>query len=271
MSQKSGLGYSCTNEDLRGIVLGLDFSPEDSVLAVAGSGDQAFAFLEFAKQVKAVDIVPEQIELMRQKAEALRAGDYEEFLRVEANGSCDGNLPGTHIPEYAEFNRLRRRKYFAEDDSQRLERVRANLGNLVIAEPADILKVAQTESGFSKIYLSNVVGYADGISYANTTEILGNIARNLPIGSLIYVANHEGISDRFKPQIILSGGIENRINNRMDLYDMLDKDKDLRESSFLPPELEVDRDLSKAARTYDKGIWKPAVYRRVEPKTLSTF
>ena len=271
MNQTSGLRYSYTNEDLRGIILGLDFSPEDSVLAVAGSGDQAFAFLEFTRQVKAVDIVPEQIELMRQKAEALRIGDYDEFFKVEATGSYDGNLSGSHSPEFSEFNRHRRRMYFAEDDPQRLERVRANLDNLVIAEPADILKVAQTESGFSKIYLSNVLGYGDGISYANATEILGNIARNLPIDGLIYVANHERISDRFKPSIVLRGGIENKIGNSMDLYDMLDKDKDLRESSFLPPELEVDRALSKAARTYDKGIWKPAVYRRVEPKTPLTF
>src|SRR3989338_6857639 len=150
MNQTSGLRYSYTNEDLRGIILGLDFSPEDSVLAVAGSGDQAFAFLEFTRQVKAVDIVPEQIELMRQKAEALRIGDYDEFFKVEA-------------------------------------------------------------TGFSKIYLSNVLGYGDGISYANATEILGNIARNLPIDGLIYVANRERISDRFKPSIVLRGGIENKI------------------------------------------------------------
>ena len=52
---------------------------------------------------------------------------------------------------------------------------------------------------------------------------------------------------------------------------MFDKNKDLRESSFIPPVLEFDSDLSKAARTYDKGVWKPAVYRRIEPKTPSTF
>ena len=54
MNQTSGLEYSCTNEDLKGIMAGLDLSPTDRVLTVAGSGDQAFAFLEFARQVNSV-------------------------------------------------------------------------------------------------------------------------------------------------------------------------------------------------------------------------
>lgn len=268
MDQTSGLGYSCTNEDLRRIVLGLDFSPEDSVLAVAGSGDQAFAFLEFARHVKAVDIVPEQIELMRQKAEALRMGNYEEFLRVEAKGSCDGYLAGTHSVHFGEFNKGRRRKYFAEDDPQRLERIRANLDNLAIAEPANILEVAQTEAGFAKIYLSNVLGYGNDGSDMTVTQILGNIARNLPMGGLIYVANHDGL---IRKRISFFDQDDRRENIKDDLYSLLDKNKDLKDSSFLPPELEVDTDLSRKVRGYEGGIWKPAVYRRVEPKTHFTF
>lgn len=267
MNQTSGLGYSCTNEDLRGIVLGLDFSPDDSVLAVAGSGDQAFAFLEFARQVKAVDIVPEQIELMRQKAEALRVGNYDEFLRVEATGSCDGYLAGTHSPHFGEFNKGRRRKYFAEDDPQRLEIIRANLDNLVIAKPANILKVARTESGFSKIYLSNVLGYENDGSDMMVTQILGNIARNLSLSGLIYVANHDGLIRKSISFFEDEGGE----NIKDDLYSLLDKSKDLKDSSFLPPELQVDMDLSRKVRGYNGSIWKPAVYRRVEPKTPLTF
>lgn len=45
----------------------------------------------------------------------------------------------------------------------------------------------------------------------------------------------------------------------------------LKDSSFLPPELEVDRDLSRKVREYEGGIWKPAVYRRVEPKQLTFY
>ena len=208
---------------------------------------------------------------MQQKAEALRVGNYDEFLRVEATGSCDGNLAGTQSPEYAEFNRIRRRKYFAEDNPQRLGRIRANLDNLVIAEPANILEVAQTEPRFSKIYLSNVLGYGNDGSDVMVTQILGNIVRNLPMGGLIYVANHEGLYDTTRRISSLLGDNEDKKIISKYFYSMLDKDKDLREGSFLPPELEVDRDLSVKARTYDRGVWKPAVYRRVEPKTPLTF
>lgn len=269
MDQTSGLVYSCTNEDLRGIVSGLDFSPEDSVLAVAGSGDQAFAFLEFAGQVKALDIVPEQIRLMRKRAELLRSGDFDAFLRAQETGSCDGYLAGSHTTLFAELNRNRRKKYFVEEDSQRLERVRDNLDNLVISDLGNILEVAQTESGFSKIYLSNVLGYGDGFNYTCATELLRNIARNLPVGGLIYVANHDQMSD--DPYAGFLGGIGNTISSAMDMYSLADKNKDLRESSFLPPELEVDKNLSEVARTFDGASWKPAVYRRVEVKTSSTF
>lgn len=248
MNQTIRLGHSCTNESLNAIVLGLNLSPEDSVLAVAGSGDQAFAILEFVRQVKAVDIAPEQIEFMRQRAEALRVGDYAEFLRSDVRGSRD-NLLAANYPEFtefnsAEFNLNRRRKYFAEDDKKRLGRIQGNLGNLVISEPANILEVAQTETGFSKIYLSNVFEYGKhGPSRRDILmkQVLGNIARNMPLDGLIYVANH------------------------------LDEDKDLKCDSFLPPELKVDGDLSSRARRYEESIWKPAVYKRVEPKPPLTF
>jgi len=203
--------------------------------------------------------------LMRQKAEALRVGDYDKFLKVEGNGSADGWVYGQYGPEFNQFDELRKRKYFAEDEPQRLDRIRANLDNLVIAEPANILDVAQTETGFSKIYLSNVLGFGNDGSEMRVTEILENIARNLPMNGLVYVANHGGL---IRKRILL---FEDKEDIKKDLYSILDKDKDLRDSSFLPPELEVDKDLSRKVRGYEGGIWKPAVYRRVEPKTPFTF
>ncbi|RMD46015.1 DUF3419 family protein [Candidatus Pacearchaeota archaeon] len=269
MNQKGRLGYTCTNENLKGIVLGLDLSPKDSVLAVAGSGDQAFAFLEFARQVKAVDIVPEQIELMQQRAKALQTRDYDGFLKVEGTGSADGWLHGQYSPELKILNEMRRREYFVENYPQRLERIRANLGNLVIAEPANILEVAQTESGFSKIYLSNAFYYSAPASHLPVTQILENIARNLPIDGLIYVANHDVLCDA--RSAISFHVTEDYKRKAKDLYRILDKDCDLRESSFLPPELELDEGLSKQAREHEVDIWKPAVYRRIKPKTHLTY
>ena len=47
--------FARTNEDLPSIVRGMDVNPSDYILAVGGSGDQAFALLEYAKKVKTVD------------------------------------------------------------------------------------------------------------------------------------------------------------------------------------------------------------------------
>ncbi|MCK4553255.1 DUF3419 family protein [Candidatus Pacearchaeota archaeon] len=278
MNQTLQLKYSCTNEDLRGVVSGLNLSSEDNVLAVAGSGDQAFAFLEFARQVKAVDIVPEQIEFMRKKAETLRVGNYDKFLNDEIPSSSDGHLAGTSSQQFAEFNQPRRREYFLANKG-RLNKIRKNLGNLVIAEPADILEVAQTEQEFSKIYLSNVLTY--GTEDRNAiTEILRNIARNISLGGLIYVASHDGLSER---KILLTSKkdesdfinplenlIFNQISNsgvnkmyKVDRYSELYQDPDLRDESFLPPKLKVDRQLSLKVRGHEQGIWKPAVYKKI--------
>ncbi|MCX6774504.1 MAG: hypothetical protein NTY99_00220 [DPANN group archaeon] len=46
--------YFQTNEDLASIVRGMNVKPTDYILAVGGSGDQAFALLEYAKRVKIV-------------------------------------------------------------------------------------------------------------------------------------------------------------------------------------------------------------------------
>lgn len=42
--------YPCTNENLAAIVNGLNINENDTVVAVLGSGDQALALLEKAKE-----------------------------------------------------------------------------------------------------------------------------------------------------------------------------------------------------------------------------
>ena len=93
--------YQCTNESLKAIVAGLDVSPDDNLLVVGGSGDQAFALLEFAVKgkVTAVDNAPQQIDFIRQKVEALQRGDYESFFRVDNKEM--GNLIGPRNEENA--------------------------------------------------------------------------------------------------------------------------------------------------------------------------
>ena len=48
--------YLVTNETLDAIMTGLEVNPEDDILSLCASGDQAFAFLEVAKHVRVIDM-----------------------------------------------------------------------------------------------------------------------------------------------------------------------------------------------------------------------
>lgn len=212
--------FTSTNESLESIVKGLDISPSDRVLAVAGSGDQSLALLENAHDVTAVDINPRQIEFFRQRIRALLAGDFSLFY-----------LEGA-LPEVA--------SYFTQE---RLSRIKANLKNLTL-RTGDVLDVAQTEPGFSKVYLSNIFSY--GLLDLNKKFVpnLTEIAKNLPLEGLIYVADHRELS-RVK-------------------YGSVSLSREIEDSSFLPLELILDVDLTtKARRANTHVLWGPAVYRRV--------
>ena len=261
MSQNtnSQVGYTCSNEHLGAIVLGLDIQPSDRVLAVAGSGDQALAILETAGFVRAVDTEQAQIDLFKQRVQALAKGDFDEVLRVDSFGSCDGHISGTYSPEIANFMLGARNKYFLEGN--RLKRIQANLGNLVIAEPENILETAQREEGFSKIYLSNVFGYNCLNDWA-ISETLRNIALKLPTNGLIYVSNHDSLSKRWG---IKPFDKDDKKENK-GLFSIIDRE--IEDASFLPQELQLDVGLTKQIRRYgyESGIWRPAVYRKVGVK-----
>lgn len=254
--------YQCTNENLKAIIAGLDVSPEDSLLVVGGSGDQAFALLEFAEKgkVTAVDNAPQQIDFIRQKVEALQRGDYESFFRVDNKGIC--NLIGPRNEENASIydrieidERLReekKRQYF-EEDGNRLERIRRNIGNLVVLPPANIVRIACRERGHSKIYLSNALGYHNNMKEDSLRIVLEEVSQNLPKNGLIYVTNHDE----------LFYGCSEEESTDLEKFLNLFMPKDPLEPYFLPPTLMLDRELSSRARDYE-ACWHPAVYRKVE-------
>lgn len=259
------LSYTCTNEPLGAIMFGLNIQPSDKVLAVAGSGDQALAMLETARFVKAVDTEQFQIDLFKQRVQALARGDYDAVLKVDAFGSCDGYISGTYSPEIAKFMLNARNKYFLEGN--RLKKIQANLGNLVIADPEDILETAQREEGFSKVYLSNVLGY-NGLNDWAISETLRNIALRLPTNGLIYVSNHDSLSRRWGSEEIFCKPEDKR--NNKGLYLLIKKE--IEDASFLPPELCLDIDLTKQIRRvgFESGMWRPAVYRKFSSENLDS-
>jgi len=134
--------FKYTNENLRAIVAGMAPTGTDSILAIAGSGDQAFALLEFAGRVVAVDRDSDQIDFMRQRVDALERRDYEKFLEA----------PTKHGEEILQRNSKSR--YFRTN--RRLERIRKRLDRLEIAE-GDIFEIIKNQRGkFNKFYFSNL-------------------------------------------------------------------------------------------------------------------
>ncbi|MFA5888516.1 MAG: hypothetical protein WC852_07445 [Candidatus Nanoarchaeia archaeon] len=133
--------FTVTRESLAGIVKGMNICNRDDVLTVCASGDQAFALLEDAKSVAAVDIDPQQIGYAIERQKALKQGDISKFLSGER--MLDGLIG-------------RRNAYFLEKG--RLERIKEKIGSLEL-KAGDLMQMPEERDRFSKIYLSNVLEY----------------------------------------------------------------------------------------------------------------
>ncbi len=219
------LNYSHSNEDLRSIVSGLNIDSKDNVLAIAGSGDQAFAILEISESVTIVDVNPNQMEYIKKRIEFLKKENYEDFLKIRSSGARDNLLQGKFSGGYSKFNLKKRDEYFLKKG--RLNRIRKNLKNFKIHRLGDILKIAQKKIGYSKIYLSNIFRFDYSINDWEpfVKKALEKIAKNLPKGGLIYISDHP---------------------------------KQLWVNS-----LELDKNLTQKARKFETTNWSPAVYKKV--------
>ncbi|MCK4669994.1 MAG: hypothetical protein KAT43_02230 [Nanoarchaeota archaeon] len=220
------LGCTCTNENLGAIILGLDLKPDDNVLAVGGCGDQAFAILEYASEVKAVDFHPAQVDFIKKRIAMLELGDMQRFL-MNPKLKADAEFSmGSTMRKDEEINTGRRHAYFTYEG--RFNKIRKKLSHLEVEE-ADILEVAVNEKGFTKVYLSNAISYNPS-RFVNPTLVLSEIAANLPVGGLIYVADHDVIS--------------------RDHGDI-----------FLPDRVVIEEKLTKIAQKTKARQWSSAVYK----------
>lgn len=244
---ENGLQYSCGNESLDAIVSGLDIQPDDVILAVAGSGDQPLALLERAAKVIAVDINPVQIELLKKRLELLKKGDYNGFLSIEERGEADGCFSGHYMEPLEQANRKFREKYFMD----RFGILAKKIGNLEVLEPMDVLRAIQ-ERSFSKAYLSNVLGFESSLSSRN---LLYALSERLPINGLVYVSNHDDLVRDRSQEII--GGNKQKEKSFIGIFD-------IPEANFLPSNMTVDGGLTRLARSRE-GMWRPAIYRKVNP------
>ncbi len=240
--------YVCTNESLSSIVKGLDIQPTDNVFAVGGSGDQAFAILEYANSVTLIDYLPEAVDFIKKRVDFLKQGKLEEFLYFKSNPASEGTKT--------------RNKYFLSKN--RLQKITSKLDNLTIIQSDVVLSEISKEN--NKIYLSNALGYNGYESLYNAKETLTNISNNMPIDGLIYVTNHEDLVAK-----------EPLIGRKVDKWEKFKNKffgnfRKLYEESCLPINLKVDGKLTAKARTESAKLesirecyfFEPAVYRKIE-------
>ena len=157
--------YWYTNENLFGIMKGMDFREDDEVLAICGSGDQPLAMIETARQVWAIDHDENQIGLAHFLVDLLKRRKYSEFL------------------EGREWD------YFS---IERLKRIRRNLKRLNLTQ-ADLFSLPKelTSRTYSKIYLSNALTYGSA-SESQAISTLEALVRILNPKGLVYTSQCDG-------------------------------------------------------------------------------
>lgn len=160
---------------------GLEPKEGDVILAIGGSGDQAFAILETGARVVVVDVEPDQIAFIEHRRDALARGDNWTFARRAYIATDPQPEFGVRIVE--------RDDYFK--DSERLARMRANLGNLTVLSPVDIFDVIRGNGhsvSFGKLYLSSVLGYLSNHKPTFPPEAMHLLSRHLARGTRVYLA-----------------------------------------------------------------------------------
>lgn len=165
--------FQVTNEKLPNIVAGLDPRPSDRILAVCGSGDQAFALLEYAFSVHAVDYHEDAIAYAQRRHQSLQQR-YEGGFYI---GVVDpfSNRPSEHTIGY-----------FSQEG--RLATIAAKAERLSF-EVGDIFDSVSPR--FTKIYLSNAFSWlssAEG-DQSPFAICLRQLMRQASAGAVIYVAD----------------------------------------------------------------------------------
>jgi len=131
------LDYTVTNEVIESIMIGMNLNNHDIILTPTGSGDQVFAFLEYAKLVIAKDINPVQNWWTRKRANYLKPDWFEKFLEVQNLGQYDRN----HGMKDFYPSKQRRDLYFSKPN--RMQTIAANISNLVIMD-GDVFEPDET-------------------------------------------------------------------------------------------------------------------------------
>ncbi|HII16015.1 MAG TPA: hypothetical protein HA362_06915 [Nanoarchaeota archaeon] len=167
------LCYRCTNESPGAIAMGLCVKKGDRILSVLGSGDQAFALLEYADYVKAVEVGMLQAQYALERKEALKRGDAETFLRFIR--AMKRRPAGSYFNPHED--------YF---NDERIAKLMKKAGQIDIVQ-ADIFRDEMGIDGFNKVYLSNAATYP-GNKPEDVNAFLERLALALAEPGLVYMS-----------------------------------------------------------------------------------
>ena len=169
--------FTCTNESLEAIMLGLDISPGDTVLSICGSGDQAIAMIEKASIVRTVDVDSRQIRYAKSQITNLKEGMQSRFWG-------DGTWPV--------ITNGNRNNYFF--NRKRLAVITPRLDRIEFRE-GDIFDLKNLQGlDLEKVYLSNCGTYPEGASLSRIPE---EFAEALPTSSLVYLVTSPKLGSPF--------------------------------------------------------------------------
>ncbi|MFA5142116.1 MAG: hypothetical protein WC471_04050 [Candidatus Woesearchaeota archaeon] len=249
-----GVTFFHTNESLDAIIAGLIPQSNDNILAICGSGDQAFALVQYGAKVFAVDNIPEQVTYAESRKTALLKEDITGFL------------PASYLPE----NRIRGAQRILIPQIQKVlvpKKIIPHLDGLQFKTGNLFNELLDNTLEFNKMYLSNSMEYihhADGgrviprrISFSSEEEQirLKLILQRLTLGGLVYFSGPEETYTIYHAR-----GYPDKVEKELN-PELI---SDLESKLVLVPE------LTKKARDYEKKwstatMWAPAVYRK-QPK-----
>lgn len=192
---KTPLVFTCTNESLSAIIKGLKPKPSDHILAIAGSGDQAFALLEYGCRVTAIDFSEEQIRFISRQRQRIKQNRVR-FLSEEKESEFEAANP-----YYSMTIRESRAAYFNE---RRVARIADSLHNLSLRHDS----ISRITGTFNKMYLSN----------ASIPQ--GIIFHQAPKGTIAYQAGtiHQAQEERATSTTLSQAGFRRDQGKELQLY-----------------------------------------------------
>ena len=157
------LDFIHTNESLEAIVRGMDVKPKDRILAVCSSGDQAFALLEKAGYVKAVDNEEEQVRYAQRRRKMLKERLIKRFFPYGRG--------------------FENKNYFSKE---RIAKLVKKTRYLKITN-ADIFMEDEGLDNFNKVYLSNAATFR-GNKPKEVDRFLYRLTQKLANPGIVYMA-----------------------------------------------------------------------------------